>query len=198
MYSYLYRLIQKIILKRSFNTDLIKLINSQKPEHILDIGCADSTLLENLDDKYFYHGYDFDNSFIIKSKAKYKHKENLNFHNKNVDEVDFNEFNPENSLIVLIGLFHHINDNQIYNFISKTKNFKVIGIDAVKLSHQKNITKLLMALDRGKFIREIDYYKKVLLDFDAVVAENKYLRFPYDHLVTSRNINKEIVANIFK
>ena len=198
MYSYLYRLIQKIILKRSFNTDLIKLINSQKPKYILDIGCADSTLLENLEETYNYNGYDLDNSFVNKSKNKYSHKKNFHFYNKSVDEIDFQKFNPENTLIVLIGLFHHINDNQIHNFINKTKNFKVIGIDAVKLSHQKNITKLLMALDRGKFIRKIDNYKKILIDFDTVVAENKYLRFPYDHLVSSRNINKEIVAEIFK
>ena len=74
MYSYLYRLIQKIILKRSFNTDLIKLINSQKPKYILDIGCADSTLLENLEETYNYNGYDLDNSFVNKSKNKYSHK----------------------------------------------------------------------------------------------------------------------------
>ena len=89
MYSYLYRLIQKIILKRSFNTDLIKLINSQKPKYILDIGCADSTLLENLEETYNYNGYDLDNSFVNKSKNKYSHKKNFHFYNKSVDEIDF-------------------------------------------------------------------------------------------------------------
>ena len=133
-----------------------KIYRLNKNSRILDIGCADSTLLENLEETYNYNGYDLDNSFVNKSKNKYSHKKNFHFYNKSVDEIDFQKFNPENTLIVLIGLFHHINDNQIYNFINKTKNFKVIGIDAVKLSHQKNITKLLMALDRGKFIRKID------------------------------------------
>ena len=34
-----------------------------------------------------------------------------------------------------------------------------------------------MALDRGKFIRKIDEYKKTLPGFVFFIAKNKYLRF---------------------
>ena len=55
-----------------------------------------------------------------------------------------------------------------------------------------------MALDRGKFIRKIDEYKKTLPGFVFFIAKNKYLRFSYDHLVSTRNIDKNIIEEIFK
>ena len=54
-----------------------------------------------------------------------------------------------------------------------------------------------MALDRGNFIRKIDNYKKLLIDFNFCVAKNRYLRLPYDHLVSTRNIDKDIVIKYF-
>ena len=62
----------------------------------------------------------------------------------------------------------------------------------------KNITKLLMALDRGNYIRQLDNYKKILTHFDFYIAKNRYLRFPYDHLVSTKNIDKNIISDVFK
>ena len=46
MYSYFYRFLQRLIVKRTFNEDLIKLIDKNKVNEIIDIGCADSSILE--------------------------------------------------------------------------------------------------------------------------------------------------------
>ncbi len=197
MYSYFYRLFQSLILKRSFNEDLIKLIKQHNVQDIIDIGSADSPLLEYIGDEYSYHGYELDPYFTNKLNLKYKDSKKFNFYNKGVDDIDFERFNPDNSIIVLVGLFHHIDDIQVKRFIDKTKRFKVFAIDAVKIDGQKNITKLLMALDRGNFIRKIDNYKKLLIDFNFCVAKNRYLRLPYDHLVSTRNIDKDIVIKFF-
>jgi hypothetical protein len=197
MYPYLYRLIQKIILKRSFNTDLIKLINEINPKQIIDIGCADSTLLNNINNNSRYCGFDLNETFINKSKSKYKLNKNFMFFKKSVDEIDFNEFNSENSLIILIGLFHHINDAQVRSFNLKTKRFKVLAIDAVKMDDQKYITKLLLALDRGDHIRKLNDYKELLPEYNFFTARNKYLRFSYDHLVSAKNIENHIIKDIF-
>ena len=197
MYSYFYRLFQSLILKRSFNEDLIKLIKQHNVQDIIDIGSADSPLLEYIGDEYSYHGYELDPYFTNKLNSKYKDSKKFNFSNKGVDDIDFERFNPDNSIIVLVGLFHHIDDIQVKRFIDKTKRFKVFAIDAVKIDGQKNITKLLMALDRGNFIRKIDNYKKLLIDFNFCVAKNRYLRLPYDHLVSTRNIDKDIVIKYF-
>ena len=75
---------------------------------------------------------------------------------------------------------------------------KIITFDAVKRAGQKNITKLLMALDRGNYIRQLDNYKKLLPHFDFFIAKNRYLRFPYDHLISTKNIDKNIISDVFK
>lgn len=197
MYSYFYRLFQSLILKRSFNEDLIKLIKQHNVQDIIDIGSADSPLLKHIGNDYSYHGYELDPYFTKKLKSKHKGNEKLNFYNQGVDDIDFERFNPDSSIIVLVGLFHHIDDTQIKRFLDKTKKFKVFAIDAVKIEGQKNITKLLMALDRGNFIRKLDNYKRLLINFNFCVAKNRYLRLPYDHLVSTRNIDKNIVTKFF-
>ena len=197
MYSYFYSLIQKIILKKNFYADLIQLINKHKVSQIIDIGCADSSILEHFNDEYYYYGYDLDSYFTNKSKSKYKNKSNLQFYSKGVDEIDFEKFDHNKSIIVLAGLLHHIDDSQVMRFVDRTKKFKIITFDAVKLPGQKSITKLLMALDRGNYVRHIDNYKKLLPEFDYFIAKNKYLRFPYDHLISTKNIDKNIVSNVF-
>lgn len=198
MYSYFYSLIQKTILKKNFYIDLIQVINKHKVSEIIDIGCADSSILQHTDDKYLYYGYDLDSYFTNKSKSKYKNNNKLQFYNQSVDEINFGKFDPEKSIIVLAGLLHHIDDSQIKRFVDRTENFKIITFDAVKLAGQKNITKLLMALDRGKYIRNLDNYKKLLPHFDFFIAKNKYLRFPYDHLISTKNIDKNIFNEVFK
>ena len=66
MYSYFYGLIQKLILKKNFYVDLIKLVNKQKINAIIDIGCADSSILEHINDEYSYYGFDNKNNDLLK------------------------------------------------------------------------------------------------------------------------------------
>ena len=54
-----------------------------------------------------------------------------------------------------------------------------------------------MALDKGNFIRKLDNYK-ILNNFNFVIAKNRYLRFPYDHLISTRNIGKDVINQVFK
>ena len=81
MYSYFYRLFQSLILKRSFNEDLIKLIKRHNIQDIIDIGSADSPLLNYINNDYFYHGYELDPYFTNKLKLKYKNNNKLSFYN---------------------------------------------------------------------------------------------------------------------
>ena len=122
-------------------------------------------------------------------KKKYR-KNNLHFYKKSINDINFNNFNPNNSIILLIGIFHHLDDTTIKNFLSKTKKFKIISIDAVILPGQSIITRLLFYLDKGNFIRKLKDYKKILKTFDYKILHNRYLRFPYDHVMCFKNISK--------
>ena len=45
MYSYLYSFIQKLILKKSLNSDAASLLKLLKVKNVIDIGCGDSDVL---------------------------------------------------------------------------------------------------------------------------------------------------------
>lgn len=191
MYAYLYNFIQKIILKKSLNSDVGNLLNFIKFENIIDIGCGESEVHKyfkiNKNQKYF--GYELNDYFVNKLRKKYN-QNNIFFSKKNIDEINFEKFDPEKTVILLIGIFHHIDDITITKFLSKTKNFKIVSIDAVILPGQNFITKLLFFLDKGNFIRKLSDYKKIISGFDYKVLHNRYLRFPYDHLMCFKNISR--------
>ena len=189
MYSLIYRLIQKILVKRSFYDDFLKILNQENIDHILEIGCADSIILQKLDKKYSYDGYDIDNNFILRSKKKYENYSKYNFFKESIHKVNFDKYDNKKTIILLVGIFHHVNDELIKIFLDKTKFFKVYAIDAVRLDNQNLFTKLLLNLDRGNFIRFENQYKELLIDYDFILARNKYLNFKYDHLISVKNIN---------
>ena len=99
---------------------------------------------------------------------------------------------------MLIGIFHHLDDITIKLFLSKTTNFKIISIDAVILPDQNLITKLLFYFDRGNFIRKLSAYKKIIKGFEYKILRNRYLRFPYDHLMCFKNIKKKDINKILR
>lgn len=197
MYHYLYKIIQKIILKKSLNSDAAKLAEILKVKNIIDIGCANSDLLNYLKNphKFKYFGFEPDNYFILKSKKKYS-KKNFFFSKKKINEIDFLQFNRKNTLILAMGIFHHINDQEVVNFANKVKGFKVFTIDAVRLPNQDFITKLLFFLDKGKYIRSKIHYKNITKAFKYKILKNRYLRFKYDHLCCYKNINRKIINNL--
>ena len=197
MYSYFYRLFQTIILKKSFYDDVIKVLNySQNFKQVVEIGCADGLLLKKLDPSYDYFGYEIENNYILKLKSKYQNKKNYNFYNKSIDEINFEQFDPKTTLIVLVGVFHHISNEKIVNFIKKTFDFHVYAIDAVRLDDQNFLTKILLDNDKGEFIRTIKEYKDILEDYNFILARNNYLRVPYDHLVSFRKIKVSHIESI--
>ena len=68
MYSFFYRLIQKILIKRSFYDDFLKYFRLEDLNQIVEIGCADSIILESLSKDIKYDGYDIEKKYIKKSK----------------------------------------------------------------------------------------------------------------------------------
>ena len=184
----------KLILKKSLNSDAGNLLKFIKFKNIIDIGCGESDVHNyfKINNKQKYFGYELDDYLVNKLKKKYT-KKNFYFSKKNIEQINFKRFNPKNTIILLIGIFHHIDDQTIKVFLSKTKKFKTVSIDAVILPDQNFITRLLFFFDKGNFIRSFRGYKKIIKGFEYKVLRNRYLRFPYDHLMCFRNIKKKEV-----
>ncbi len=198
MYSLFYRIIQKILLKRSFYDDFLEILKTENVNHIVEIGCADSIILKNLNKNFYYNGYDVVDDFIEKSKKLYSNNNKFKFEKKSIHEIDYKQFDSNKTIILLIGVFHHVNDEYIKIFLNNTKAFKVYAVDAVRLNDQKIFTKLLLDFDKGKFVRFENEYKTLLKDYDFLLARNTYLNFNYDHLISSKNLNNSKIKNLLK
>ncbi len=96
MYSYLYSFIQKLILKKSLNSDAANLLRFTKFQNIIDIGCGESDVHNyfKLDKTKKYFGYELNNYFIKKLRKKYN-KKNFFFANKKIDQINFKKFDPK-------------------------------------------------------------------------------------------------------
>lgn len=199
MYSYIYSFIQKIILKKSLNSDAGNLLEILNFKNIIDIGCGESDVLNyiKLDKDQNYYGYEVEDYFINKLKKKNR-KKNLYFEKKRIEDIDFNKFKSKDTIILLIGIFHHLDDKTIKSFLKKTKNFHVFSIDAVILPGQNLVTKLLFFFDKGKHIRKLNNYKKIIKGFNYKIIRNRYLRLPYDHLMCFKKINKRNIEKILE
>ena len=198
-YSYLYRPIQNLIIflfvKKDFNIQVANFFKKNDYDEIHEIGCSDGSLLQhiNLKNKKYY-GYDVDLANINKAKKKYT-KKNINFYCKSIDDISIK--NKKKKLFILIGVFHHINDNQILNFGKKlTKREHVIALDGFYHKNQNIFDIFMKKLDKGDFIRTYSGYKKVLPNFILRKKISIYLRF-FSHLASFKNIDKKKIDLFF-
>ena len=201
MYSHFYRLIQELIIfilgtNKNFKKELGRFISFSKIKEIHDIGGSDGELLEYLslkNKKYFC--YDIDLVNINKAKQKYKSKKNIKFFNQSIDKIKINKY--KRKLFVLSGVFHHLNDLQIQDFVSKLSyKHSVIAIDPFFHQNQNIIGYILKRLDKGKYIRNLETYKSVLKNFKFKKKIKKYLRF-YSHLISYKNIESKKIKKFF-
>ena len=201
MYSHFYRLIQELIIftlgtNKNFKKELGQFISYSKIEEIHDIGGSDGELLNylNLKNKKYFC-YDIDLININKAKQKYQSNKNINFLNQSIDKIKINKH--KRKLFVLSGVFHHLNDLQIQNFLSRLSNkHSVIAIDPFFHKNQNIFGYIIKRLDKGKYIRNLETYKSVLKKFKFKKKIKKYLKF-YSHLISYRNIEHRLIERFF-
>ena len=200
IYSFFYRTLQNLIMliigKKSLTEQLNNYLDNNSYAEIHDIGCSDGLLAQSINlDNTKYFGYDIDAININSAKKKFKNRKNICFYCKSIDNIKI--INKKKKLFILVGVFHHLNDQQIINFIKKlSKNDHVIAIDGFYHQNQNIISIILKRLDQGNFIRSYNGYKKLLKNFTFSKKINYYLRF-YSHLLSFKNIDKLQIQKYF-
>jgi 2-polyprenyl-3-methyl-5-hydroxy-6-metoxy-1,4-benzoquinol methylase len=203
IYPYFYRFLQNFISigkqEQSFFTQIEKLLLDKKNKYkcILDIGCADGIFLEkvNLPKSIKYIGLDSESVLIKEANLKYK-KRNIKFFCKSIENININDY-PKKTLIIMVGVVHHLPDYIIRQFTDMLGDRSIICLDGFYHKKQNLISRILLFLDRGKFIRTLIGYKKILKNFIFIKKINKYLIF-YSHLISYKNVNNNLINLYFK
>ena len=203
IYPYFYRFLQNFITiskqEQSFFAQIEKLLLDKKNKYkcILDVGCADGIFLEkvNVPISIKYIGVDLESILINKANLKYK-KKNTKFYCQSIENININDY-PKKTLIIISGVVHHLPDNIILNFMDQLGGRSIICLDGFYHKKQNPISRILLFLDKGKFIRTLRGYKKILKNFFFIKKINKYLLF-YSHLISYKNIDKNLMKLHFE
>ncbi|MEI6095509.1 MAG: class I SAM-dependent methyltransferase [Gammaproteobacteria bacterium] len=168
-------------------------INASANDRVLDIGCGTSTILRYLPQVY-YLGIDSNPKYILKARNFFG--ESGDFQCKSVD--DFNiESTQKFDRILLIGVLHHLTDEQILSLMLKIKDLlsvegQLITYDGVLLPKQNPIARLLLKIDRGRHVRTVEAYLSLIsttLTVTSSQTKNDFLRIPYSVLFTISSID---------
>jgi len=161
-------------------------INANNSSTILDIGCGPADILNFLPN-CSYCGFDPNPSYIEFAKKKYLTRGN--FYNKYFTEQDL-DYLPKFDLVILIGVLHHMSDNQVHETFSLCrkalkKTGKVISIDPCFIEKQNLMAKFLIKNDRGNHVRDIIGYQML---FDKNFKNHSYfikhrIWIPYTHII---------------
>jgi hypothetical protein len=199
IYSKFYRLIQKLIVfliyKNNIFEEISGIIYEINPSTIIDIGGADGFLLKtlNLKKNQKYFCYDVDEVLLEKGRKEHIGN-NIKFIKKQLGKIKIKK--EKNPLILLIGVLHHVNNNEIVHFLDNNSNFKIIAIDPMFHPNQSFLSVFLAKLDKGKYVRTYREYQILLKKFLLIKKINYYLKF-YSHLISCKNINKKLLVKHF-
>ena len=200
IYSFFYRPIQNLISfllkKKDFRSQLSNYLDKNKYEEIYDIGCSDGKLASVLNLRGIkYFGYDVDYANVNKAKYKFKNQKNIRFYHKSIDKISLKK--KTKKIFILIGVLHHLDNNQISMFLSKlSPQDSVIALDPFFHENQNFIGYFMKKMDKGDYIRTYIDYKNILSKFILRRKISYYLRC-YSHVISFKNINKKKINHYF-
>tara|TARA_B100001250_G_scaffold388207_1_gene386271 strand:- start:776 stop:1420 length:645 start_codon:yes stop_codon:yes gene_type:complete len=193
-YPLFYRLYQKIVRKKNHEYDFFKYIFSQisknKKIKMLDLCSGDSFILdyvsEYIDD---YVGLDNNEKYLKKLKKKWPKYTFLKKDITNLNHIqDLKNFEP--NCIFMNGAIHHLDNKTMGSIISFINNYNdsiFLSVDPIKYNN-KILNKIMIFLDRGKFIRDKKEYENLMVNYQHYVIDDFY-KMSFQNMFHYKNVN---------
>jgi ubiquinone/menaquinone biosynthesis C-methylase UbiE len=167
-------------------------IKAQPGERILDAGCGVGDMREYLPD-VDYTGIDLNPDYIEGAKRRYT--DGAQFLNASVDDLatlGFEEFDAA----IIISVLHHLTDEQVSNLVTSLPRVlkpgaRLVTVDPVWLPEQATTARVLIAMDRGRYVRDLDGYRRLIEQGFADVrftVRQDLLRLPYTYCVSESRL----------
>ena len=154
---------------------------------VLDLGCGAGAIMPLLHARE-YIGVDLNPAHIEAAKAKYS---GADF--RSGDAISFVEtIDKKFDLITMIGLLHHLDDDQVRRIMRGAKralnpNGKVVAFDVGFEARQNPIAYLLAKLDSGRNVRTLEGFlalEREVFPNASGYLRHDLLRLPYTHVIT--------------
>jgi cyclopropane fatty-acyl-phospholipid synthase-like methyltransferase len=156
-------------------------------DKLLDIGCGPADILDFLPGVEYY-GFDQDKSYIDAAKKRFGNRGRFYCR-----AVSLDSFSGEHTfdIILAMGILHHLDDDEAQQLFELSYNLlkpggRLITYDGCYTENQSIITKFILAIDRGKYIRKEPAYKKLAEKYfsnNSIHIRNDLLQIPYTIII---------------
>ena len=176
----LYRFYQKTVRAKYSEYDFFTFIfkqNNFKKIRMLDICCGDGHILEYINEFIEeYVGIDNNDKYLEQCRSRWKKFNFINLELKDNINIDpLIEFKP--NFIFINGAIHHLDDKTVKLINSFIKNnfseCYFLSVDPVKYNNAL-LNKIMIMLDRGKFIRNKSEYEELMNSFESFIVDDFY------------------------
>lgn len=149
-----YRFVQLLFRHKATSNTWFRLIGNHSKKLVLDVGCGPGKDSVYFTDAQRYVGMDISQVYVSHAQSTYSNFGDFycisaeNIESLPIDNID---------LVLMKGVFHHMSDDSINDFLSKlkkklNKSAKIISIDPTYCKGRP-IANALANLDRGRFVR---------------------------------------------
>jgi len=175
---FVYNHIRPLVVGGVDHSNSWRALGAAKEDVVLDVGCGTGDAVNYLGEVAGYHGYDTDPVAIdFAKKRAEKHAGTWNFHVGIADEKVIADVAP--SRVMLCGLLHHLSDDDALGLLgqlARAKGIKRIAtVDVVYLPGH-HVNNFLAWLDRGKFVRRLDAYRRLVDRAGLRIVEESIVR----------------------
>ena len=165
-----YRLFEDFIAKKNGRQIFYdRYVGDVEGKYILDLGCGTGDILDCITGEKRYIGIDNNKKYIEQNKERFKGRKTANFY-----YADLNTYaekcEGKFDMILLIGVIHHISDDEVEKAMISIKN--LLNKGGIFISHDPCYTKdmnpiarILCKLDRGQYVRYKEQYIEMMNKF---------------------------------
>ncbi len=185
----LHKIIQHSLAKpNGIERMVTEIIEPKGGESVLDLGCGAGQIMPFLRARS-YIGVDLNPAHVEAAKAKFPTGDF-----RAGDAISFVETVPEKfDLITMIGLLHHLDDQQVIRIMHGAKRAlnpggRVIAFDAGFEKNQNPIAWAMSKMDSGRNVRTLEGYlalERQVFSTATGYLRHDLLRVPYTHVITT-------------
>lgn len=170
-------------------SNLQEFMSLEDGKSILDLGCGYGDVAFYYSERCAYLGIDSNSDYISEALRRNKGSK-AEFLVADVNDETIRNRGPFD-LVIMIGVLHHLDNSQVIDVANASKSLvspdgRFVAMEPVFDPTQKLSARLLIAADRGRYVRDLSGYSSLLgQGFDNVDARVVHgrLRIPYSHAI---------------